>query len=506
MEQNFITVEAANAVLRSLVTEQAGIFAAQQATIEGLNAETRSMVMQATAKTEELINKIREDVDQSLKANKASAEAHATEQVGSLRTQTEESVTHVDGKIDEMRDMLLRHDSARAEADQRSEELLKNLRQFADEVKDSIQKTQTEVNHTQRAITQLIETTRVDGTSSVLRSGFGGERDRAVFDPRDYKIDFLPASFALGVWKKWRHEVEIYIDTIGPSWRGVKLLLQQARHSGVPLEPNRESMTMIIDRATKANKGQAPVDYLFDFATKAATLYRMLVPKLNLDLSTEFRNSAPDNGFELWRLLNRKLDPPRADLGFHLTNDLRKHARTSCADFAQTVRFISMLEQKRREFQVETGEPLDPVVLGEILGAAIDEDTMSRIEDANKIEIRDYEAVKLYVEQRHTKLTSRAAGKAIPKDTDKMVYGVGEAQPEAASAPAECGGGCGGCAIHPAPTSAATEAPAAPVYDPWTASPDPWSCQPCGPEAQEGQWHLDPFGKGKKGGGKDRLL
>ena len=68
-------------------------------------------------------------------------------------------------------------------------------------------------------------------------------------------------------------------------------------------------------------------------------LYRMLVPKLNLDLSTEFRNSPPDNRFELWRLLNRKLGPQRADWAFHWTNDLRKHARTSCTDFGQTVKF-----------------------------------------------------------------------------------------------------------------------------------------------------------------------
>ena len=130
---------------------------------------------------------------------------------------------------------------------------------------------------------------------------------------------------------------------------------------------------------------------------------------------------------------------------------------------------------------------------------------MSRIEDAGKIEIRDYEAVKLYVEQRHAKLTSRAAGKAIPKDSDKMVYGVEEAQPTAAApVPAVCGGGCGGCTIHPAPVSAASEAPPAPVYDPWTRDPDPWACQPCSPEAQEGQWHLDPFGKGKGKKGKER--
>ena len=94
--------------------------------------------------------------------------------------------------------------------------------------------------------------------------------------------------------------MEIYIDTIGPGWRGVKLLLQQARHSPTPLDPDRESMNGVIERAAKANKGVSPIsEMMFDFPGKAATLYRMLVPKLNLDLSTEFRNSAPDNGFEL---------------------------------------------------------------------------------------------------------------------------------------------------------------------------------------------------------------
>ena len=61
------------------------------------------------------------------------------------------------------------------------------------------------------------------------------------------------------------------------------------------------------------------------------------VPKLNLELSTEFRNFAPDNGFELWRIINRKLDPPRADLEFRLVNDIQRLAGTSCSDFAQTV-------------------------------------------------------------------------------------------------------------------------------------------------------------------------
>ena len=104
----------------------------------------------------------------------------------------------------------------------------------------------------------------------------------------------------LGVWKKWRHEVHIFVDTIGPSWRGVKLVLQQARHSAVPLEPTVPSMYNVWQIAKKANNHVEPFDpATVDYATKAVTLYRILIPKPNFDLSTEFRNSTPDNGFEL---------------------------------------------------------------------------------------------------------------------------------------------------------------------------------------------------------------
>ena len=59
-----------------------------------------------------------------------------------------------------------------------------------------------------------------------------------------------------------------------------------------------------------------------------------------------------------------------------------------------------MLEGKRREFAAESGEVLDVVVLGEILGSAMDEDTMGRLEDAGT-DIKDYEKVRLYAENRH---------------------------------------------------------------------------------------------------------
>ena len=147
---------------------------------------------------------------------------------------------------------------------------------------------------------------------------------------QDYKLDTLPATLSLGTWKKWKHDLEIYLDTIGPSWRGVKVVLQQGCHSGFPLVLARDGMNDVF---VNAGGEDAFEPALFEYAAKASTLFKLLVPKLNLDLSTDFRNAAPDNGFELWRLLNSKLDPPRADIEFHLTNDIRKHARTNCTSF-----------------------------------------------------------------------------------------------------------------------------------------------------------------------------
>ena len=46
MEQNYITIDAANAMLRSLVEQQVCVLTAQQQTIEALNTETRNTIGQ----------------------------------------------------------------------------------------------------------------------------------------------------------------------------------------------------------------------------------------------------------------------------------------------------------------------------------------------------------------------------------------------------------------------------------------------------------------------------
>jgi hypothetical protein len=50
--------------------------------------------------------------------------------------------------------------------------------------------------------------------------GKGGARERALFDPRDYKIPDLASTPSMAVFKKWRHDFELFIETIGSSWKG----------------------------------------------------------------------------------------------------------------------------------------------------------------------------------------------------------------------------------------------------------------------------------------------
>ena len=183
----YITAAEANQVLETMVRAQVGACGAQQRAMETLNAETVAYV-----------NQTRDDVDRSLRENKTSSEACVVQEAGAPQTQTQTHVGHVESKVEEMRSLLLQHDSAQAESLAKNKALVYKLESFAPEVKGTIVKTQTEVLGTQVAISNLIDSTRADGSSSAFRSGPAGERDRSVFDPRDYKIEVLPTQFALG--------------------------------------------------------------------------------------------------------------------------------------------------------------------------------------------------------------------------------------------------------------------------------------------------------------------
>ena len=86
----------------------------------------------------------------------------------------------------------------------------------------------------------------------------------------------------MGEWKKWRRDLEGFIDTIGLSWKGTSGLLRELRHREGPFNGTqvREAITAAEARGDKATKL-----FGFDYEDKKDMFYRLLMPKLDEILS-----------------------------------------------------------------------------------------------------------------------------------------------------------------------------------------------------------------------------
>ena len=59
----------------------------------------------------------------------------------------------------------------------------------------------------------------------------------------------------------------------------------------------------------------------------------------------------------------RKLDPPKADVAFDMKADIEGLGKHACSNFAQTARFLTMLDARVREYSLETGLVFPPLRL-----------------------------------------------------------------------------------------------------------------------------------------------
>ena len=122
----------------------------------------------------------------------------------------------------------------------------------------------------------------------------GGDRDRNVFDPRDYKIADLGSKPTVVRWKKWRRDLENFVDTIGTTWKGTSGLLRQLRYRDQPFAIGQ--FDAAVADAEKRND-KIPEKSFYNFEEKADTLYRLIMPKLDELLSSEFAKTGTENGF-----------------------------------------------------------------------------------------------------------------------------------------------------------------------------------------------------------------
>ena len=263
--------------MRTLFSEANKEFEKQRENITKLKSDTEKMYT---------------DITGVLEADRSERAANS-EEMCVLKNQLNEEFTKVKGEVSD-------NDLARSNSDdslslqiKRTEQLELDLRSWtAGQQKDFRElcaKSEVAMKAMQDNLQAILSNAKSTGFAG---SGDGGgprpDRERQIFDPRDYKIAEIGDKVSLAGFKKWRHEVEMYIDTIGPSWAGVSKVLKQTKHSEGELR-TLAALDATIDKASKLNGDVDPIDRVhFDFNVKTDLLYKMLSPKLNLDLSSEF--------------------------------------------------------------------------------------------------------------------------------------------------------------------------------------------------------------------------
>ena len=134
--------------------------------------------------------------------------------------------------------------------------------------------------------------------------GNGASHERVLFDARDYKIPELVSDPSLAVFKTWNPDVELFIETIGASWKGVPSILRASRFLNA--EFIEGAVPEMRTLKTKHEPESPDLDYGFDLFGKSDALYKLLMPRLPTSLGTELRQVGVTNGFELFRKLIQK--------------------------------------------------------------------------------------------------------------------------------------------------------------------------------------------------------
>ena len=147
-------------------------------------------------------------------------------------------------------------------------------------------------------------------------AGGGGGGPRSILDPRDFKVEKLEKTPTLEVFKKWRHDLCLFLNS-HPKWSNAGLYLDKARRW--PKEIPFDEHDNIIDALGTDKFGQSVInkgDWIYQ--KHSPELYQLLCARVNLDLSTRFSQEGTTNGFEMWRMINREIDPAKKDADFFL--------------------------------------------------------------------------------------------------------------------------------------------------------------------------------------------
>ena len=205
-----------------------------------------------------------------------------------------------------------------------------------------------------------------------------------LVNPKDVKVDKMAEHINTEAFRTWKHGVEKYIDSVQGGRRG-SLLLEQARLCESKID--QQQYDQCVQAANGTELGMVMPGYDWEFNTKSVELYDFLAPKLNLTLFNELRQVGTTNGFELWRLLNKKKDPVRKEQAFFMEINLNNMSHHKAKNFSETYDKMLELEKGILEFRATIGMPPDYKTLVKVMWAMMDIDTQEKAEDRDEVNI-----------------------------------------------------------------------------------------------------------------------
>lgn len=144
------------------------------------------------------------------------------------------------------------------------------------------------------------------------------DRQKSIFNTRDYKVPLMAEGCTTEQFKQWRHDVLIYLEA-HENWRGAKKVLDLVRREKV--EISAAIMATIIRSANKdhakvrdpddTNYGELIPDGTWKFGSRARELYQLISVKLSSSAFADYKDEDGMNGFEMWRVLNKAKGPLR---------------------------------------------------------------------------------------------------------------------------------------------------------------------------------------------------
>ena len=277
-----------------------------------------------------------------------------------------------------------------------------------------ISNSQTEFANLQQRITADMHGYVAANVGQGSSSSGGGGGPKSILDSRDFKVEKLEVSPSLESFKKWRHDLCLFLQTHA-KWSGAGLYLDKARRWTREIEAAEHDQIILdlgVDRVTKmpiVNR----IDW--DFNKHGAELYQLLCSRVNLDLFTRFSQEGSTNGFEMWRQVNRdRDDPAKKDAGFFLKIAVQEMAHKRAGNWDETYAFFLVLEGKAKNYRSVVGEPLGHELMSTVMWQVMDnatEDALNKFDSERQFDdlksMKTWSQLKVWIDERYERSVSR---------------------------------------------------------------------------------------------------